>query len=236
MLGGVDDHLVGAARPGCDANRSGSPARVEAPQRVDRARQARSRPPAAGGSVPARRVLVRRDGGEHRIEVRHRPRRPARASPARRRRTARPDLGRGAVLAALAERAGLERRPLGALSRRRGEGVRALGPARREDRAQAGELVDADLGGAHRGLLGRALAGIRPARGRRAGRRPPASKPQERLDHVERQREDDRRVLVDADVEQRLQVAELEGRRVEADDVGGLGELLRRPGTRRRRR
>ena len=50
----------------------------------------------------------------------------------------------------------------------------------------------------------------------------------ERLEHVHRQREDDRRVLVAADFEQRLQVAQLQGGRVGADDVGRVGELLRR--------
>ena len=57
-----------------------------------------------------------------------------------------PDLGRGALLAPLAERTGLE--GVGARFRRLGsEGVGTLGPARGEDRPQPGELVDADLGG-----------------------------------------------------------------------------------------
>ena len=47
--------------------------------------------------------------------------------------------------------------------------------------------------------------------------------PARRLDQVHRQREHDRRVLVDADLVQRLQVAQLERRGVCGDHVGGLG-------------
>src|SRR5215207_6716343 len=48
----------------------------------------------------------------------------------------------------------------------------------------------------------------------------------ERLQQVEREREEDGRVLVHPDLEQRLEVAELERRRVPADDVRGVRELL----------
>ena len=51
---------------------------------------------------------------------------------------------------------------------------------------------------------------------------------EEALDEVDRQREDDRRVLLGRDLRQRLQVAQLQRRRLAADDLGGLGELLRR--------
>ena len=55
-----------------------------------------------------------------------------------------PDLGRGLVLAARAERTSLGR--VGLRLRRLGsERIRALGPAGREDRPQPGELVDPDL-------------------------------------------------------------------------------------------
>ncbi len=54
----------------------------------------------------------------------------------------------------------------------------------------------------------------------------------ERVDHrahqVDRHREHDRRVLVGADLAQRLQVAQLQRHRVVADHVGGVGELGRR--------
>src|SRR5262245_18237614 len=50
----------------------------------------------------------------------------------------------------------------------------------------------------------------------------------ERVDELDRQREDDRRVLVDTHLEQGLQVAQLEGGRVLGDDVRGLRELLSR--------
>src|SRR3954452_21156538 len=45
-----------------------------------------------------------------------------------------------------------------------------------------------------------------------------------RLDQVHRQREDDRRVLVDADLAQGLEIAQLYCRRVLGDDVGGLAQ------------
>jgi hypothetical protein len=48
----------------------------------------------------------------------------------------------------------------------------------------------------------------------------------ERREQVERQREDDRRVLVGADLQQGLQVAQLQRRRLAADDRGRAGELL----------
>src|SRR5438874_403120 len=55
-----------------------------------------------------------------------------------------------------------------------------------------------------------------------------AARLDQRPDHVERKREDDRRALVAAHLGQRLQVAELDRHRVWADHVGGLGEARRR--------
>ena len=203
-----------APTAGCDAKRSGWRTRDDWPQRVDRARQ-----PRLGGAcvVAAAPASPRED--QHRVEVRDRAGGPARGVGLAAVRAGGPDLGRRPVLAALAERAASRRLPRVPGPRGR-ERVGALGPAGREDRAQPGELVDADLGGSS-GRLRR----LRRSPGRVAG---PRSRPEERLDHVERQREDDGRVLVDADVEQRLQVAELERRRVLADDVRRLGELLGR--------
>src|SRR4051812_34187929 len=47
-------------------------------------------------------------------------------------------------------------------------------------------------------------------------------------EHVDRQREDDRRALVPADVRQRLEVAKLDRDGVRADHVSRLGEPCRR--------
>src|SRR5829696_4448770 len=48
----------------------------------------------------------------------------------------------------------------------------------------------------------------------------------EGVHQLDREREDDRRVLVDAHLEQSLQVAQLKGGRVLGDDLGSLRELL----------
>ena len=68
-----------------------------------------------------------------------------------------------------------------------------------------------------------------PLRRRSAGASPPlATRVEHRPDQVDRHREHDGRVLVAADLAQRLQVAQLERHRVAADHVGRLGELRRR--------
>ena len=139
VLGRVDDHLV--ARRSAGATRRGRARRTRDDWRSGSIELANpvSAPPA---SSPAAGLL---GDGQHRVEVRNRARRPARGVGLAAVRARRPDLGRRPVLAALAERAGLG----GVLARpraARGEGVGALGPAGREDRPQAGELVDADLG------------------------------------------------------------------------------------------
>ena len=98
---------------------------------------------------------------------------------------------------------------------------RSARPGARID-SQAGELVDADLGGGQAGVGGVGRRGEAAAAG--LGAR------DERLQQAIGRSiggEDDRRVLVDAHLEQRLQVAQLERRRVLADDLGRLGELLR---------
>ena len=103
MLGGADDHLVRARRRAASETGRARP-RAEAPSGSIELARPVSRWPAG------RRLLVRGLGAEHRIEVRHRARGPA----GRVRRAAAgpvgPDLGRGAVLAPLAERAPLARR------------------------------------------------------------------------------------------------------------------------------
>ena len=58
---------------------------------------------------------------------------------------------------------------------------------------------------------------------------------EQRLDQVQRQREDDRRVLLDPDLAQRLQVAQLERRRVAARSRRRPRRAAPRPGTRPRR-
>src|SRR6185295_4655862 len=100
---------------------------------------------------------------------------------------------------------------------RRNEGVRPLRTPRGEDRSQPGELIYADLGVAQ--CLGARLAVAR-------ARAIAAARLEKGLQHVEGERKDDRRVVVHADVEQRLQVAKLEGRRVAGEDLSRLEELL----------
>src|SRR6266542_553764 len=51
-------------------------------------------------------------------------------------------------------------------------------------------------------------------------------KVEEALQQLERQREHDRRVLFSGDLGQRLQVPQLQGRGLTADDLSGVGELL----------
>src|SRR5688572_4974799 len=48
----------------------------------------------------------------------------------------------------------------------------------------------------------------------------------EALQHLDRQREDDGAVLLGGDLGQGLQVAQLQGGRLAADDLGRVGELL----------
>ena len=135
VLGRADDHLVRALAPG--ARRTGSARPRGGWRRAGRpSRTARSRAAACAVAL----------AGEHGIEVRHRARQPARRVGLAAVGPVRPDLGRRAVLAPLAEGTLLGGVGL-ASGRLRGERVRALGPARGEDRPQAGELVDADLGG-----------------------------------------------------------------------------------------
>ena len=147
VLGGVDDHLVGAA--GRAATRRGRARRPGSRRRsgsIELARPGLGRPVcrARRGALraPRRRGPGRgsgRPGTVHPGESGAPP--PGRAAQTSGGvRSSRPSQN-GQVSAASSV----------ALRRRRGEGVGALGPARREDRAQAGELVDADLGSAHRG-------------------------------------------------------------------------------------
>ena len=217
VLGGMDDHLV---RPGGRHAREQVRLRPPArgPQRVDGARQPDLGP--LRGSLARHRLGT--PGGEHRVKIRHRALGPSRRVGRPAAGPIRPDLGRGAILAALAERAGLGRviPPRGG---NRDEGVRALRPPGGEDRPQAGELVYADLGVAQEPGGGSGSSAL--ARARAVAPAPPLDKG---FQQVDREREDDRRVLVHADVDQRLQVAELERRRVAAEDLGRLGQLLRR--------
>src|SRR5205085_11718336 len=57
-------------------------------------------------------------------------------------------------------------------------------------------------------------------------RTPGAMLAKERIDQVDREREDNGGVLLDSDLGQRLQIAELNRHRVPVDDLGRLGELL----------
>src|SRR5690242_16879840 len=49
---------------------------------------------------------------------------------------------------------------------------------------------------------------------------------EERLEELDREREQDRRVLLGRDLDERLEVAELQGAGRAGDDVGRLSELL----------
>ncbi len=207
-----------APSAGCEANRSGSRAARRRPQADRPSSTTRvSAAPASRRPRPPR--------AEHRVEVRDRPGRPA-GRIRRRRRPGGSPTPRAACGPRGPRRTGRTRRLLPAPGPRGRERVRALGPAGREDDPQPGELVYADLGS---GQLPGVLAGGGGTLGCRSGL-------QERLHHVERQREDDRRVLVHPDVQQGLQVAELEGGGVLADDVRPPARASRPLGTRRRRR
>ncbi len=96
----------------------------------------------AGRASPEARGLV--GDAQHRIEVRHRSHAPAWSVGVPAAGSVRPYLRRSAVLSPLAEGAA----PGGfgpGLSGRRGERIRALGAAGREDDPQPRELVDANL-------------------------------------------------------------------------------------------
>jgi hypothetical protein len=126
----VDDHLVGPGG-GLGGEQVDSRAAPRSGQGVDRARE-------TGFALPGA-------GREYGIEVRDRALRPAGGIGCTARRSVGPDLGRGAVLAPLAERTALD--GIGAQGDgRRRERIRALRPTRGENRSQAGELVDPDLG------------------------------------------------------------------------------------------
>ena len=109
---------------------------------------------------------------EHRVEVRHRAHAPAGRVRLAAAGPVGPDLGRRAVLAALAERA-----LLGRVGLRLGdggrEGVGALGPPGREHDSQPGELVDAYLGSGQAAVpkCERCVRCLTPALRRRSARR-----------------------------------------------------------------
>ena len=131
----VDDHLVGpVGGGGLEQLRLAHPG--GAAERVGGAGQ-------AGLVGRARADLV--GSGQHRVEVGDRSLQPARAVGGSAAGPVRPDLGRGAILAALAEgtgRGGVGRR----LGARRRVGAGTIVATRREQRTQAGELVDPYLG------------------------------------------------------------------------------------------
>ena len=141
---------------GCERNRSARPPGGGA-ERIDRAREPDSGPVLA---APALGLGL----GEDRVEVRDRALPPPRACPGA------PPPGRfaqtsGGVRSSRPSQNGQLSAASGRGSAgRRVEGVGALGAARREDRPQAGELVDADLRGAQ--LLGRRAAARAAAAGR----------------------------------------------------------------------
>ena len=175
MLRGADDDLV-RARGGLRAEEVGLAAAVEPRQRVDRAGEARPPPRRSRGRRGPRPLAA-----EDRVEVRDRARAPARRVGLAAAGAVGPDLGRRAVLAALAERAALGR--VGARSTRlRRERVGALGAAGREDRPQPGELVDADLGRAQLDGRGEASGGRRAGSDRPAAARSPRSRRRRRRD------------------------------------------------------
>src|SRR5256885_9494050 len=62
----------------------------------------------------------------------------------------------------------------------------------------------------------------------RSCRRLPGHGFEESLEQIDRDREEGRRVVLGGDLRHRLQVAQLDGGGLRADDVRGLGELLRR--------
>src|SRR5581483_10681421 len=171
VLRRVDDHLVGA-RCGLEGEQARLARARRGAERIRGAREAGLR-----GGAGARRAAVRAAvGAQHRVEVRHRPRRPARRIRRAPSGAACPDLRRGSVLASLAEGAVLRGIVTGDAGRGH-ERVGARRPAGRQDRAQARELVDADLGSVHLGEPGTYDAeGGSDARGS-AWRPSPASKP-----------------------------------------------------------
>src|SRR5215211_1646276 len=153
-----------APSAGCEANRLGSDARVDARSgSIELASPVSAcaalclvsaacpvsasavRCPSPRCLLAARYCLVPGSSTEHGIQIRHRALRPTRRIALPAARALRPDLGGRSTLASLAERAGLRRLPARS-SRRRSERVRTVCPARREDRAQARELVYPYLG------------------------------------------------------------------------------------------
>src|SRR6476620_11626984 len=136
VLGGVDQHLVrtlGRAR----GEEVGFAGPFGGQQGIARAGE--------GARLGAGRLsvlLVRKSAPERGIEVGNHPRGPPGAVGLAAPRARRVELGRGAVLAALAEGAVLWSLRL---ARARREAVRAGGPAGGEDRPQPRQLVDADL-------------------------------------------------------------------------------------------
>src|SRR5215217_3780010 len=113
-------------------------------------------------------------------------------------------------------------------ARSRRSGPRPRRPCRRL-RAAAAALPPARCGDPGRAAPAPATASRHDAAVRAVGRvrRLPASSVEERLQQVERQREDDRRVLVRPHLEQRLEVAQVERGGLPADDRRRSGQLLR---------
>src|SRR5829696_3314286 len=140
----VDDHLVEAGGGGSAEEIRLPPARGGA-QRIPRRRQA-----LAARGRRAARWIVRLALVESRIKVGDGAEAPAGGVGLAARRPVGPDLRRGAILAPLAEGTALRAAPF-VLVGNAAELERAVRPCGREDRPQAGELVEPDLG---KGLVG----------------------------------------------------------------------------------
>ena len=208
---------------------------------------------AVGAGAPGAR---RRRGGR-RLLARRRPRRSA-ASPGRSARSAPASAAGPRASTADGARRGAARgtavSTAGSASRRRRDRPAAAGTPRRSRRA-AGVPPGRARSSGRRRTRGRA-----PAAARRRARPPDgrsgrsgsacAARPrrrsvtgvvratpwlpvlQEHLDQVDRQREDDRRVLLGGDLGQRLQVAQLQRRRLPVDDLAPPRRAASRPRTR----
>ena len=232
VRGRVDQHLVRAARrPRREEVGFAGPARGQ--QRVAAAGEGAGLGPGRPARRPAAAPRHLATVAERRIEVRDHPRPPARRVGRAAARPQRVELGRRAVLVALAERAVLGALRLAAARAEKLSGRSARPGARivlsplswsmrisgalRTARGGGRRARGGGSGGAGgRGGFGLAAAGV------------VVGAADERLEHVHRQREDDGGVLVAADFQQRLQVAQLQRGGVGADDVGRVGELLRR--------
>src|SRR5204863_981615 len=94
-------------------------------------------------------------------------------------------------------------------------------------RTTAARLLGQTLGLGRRAVRLLELASRPVVARRRAAPRPVLDRVEQRPDEIDRQREHDRRILLPADLQQRLEVAQLDRDRVLADDVGGLRELGR---------